>query len=101
MAKSINEKREIELSWVWWNKVYSLLTMNFQFSGFDFRLFLRLADWAFTSFIIPAVTMCVTFSVYVGLLFFTMMQLTPLQAVIMKKTLDGSVSCSVTRPTAE
>ncbi|KAG5722131.1 hypothetical protein E4T56_gene16944, partial [Termitomyces sp. T112] len=56
MAKRIDEKREIELSWVWWNKIYSLMTMNFHF-------------------IIPAVTMCVTFSVY---------------AVIMKQTLDAA-----------
>ncbi|KNZ71686.1 ATP-binding cassette transporter abc4 [Termitomyces sp. J132] len=45
MAKKIDEKRKTELHWVWWNKLYSLLTLVFQF-------------------IIPAVTMCVTFSVY-------------------------------------
>ncbi|KAG6888553.1 hypothetical protein C0995_007425 [Termitomyces sp. Mi166 len=34
MAERIDEKREAELTWVWWNKIYSLLTMNFQFSGY-------------------------------------------------------------------
>ncbi|KAG6906813.1 hypothetical protein DXG01_011997 [Tephrocybe rancida] len=29
MTDRIDEKRDIELSWVWWNKIYSLLTMNF------------------------------------------------------------------------
>ncbi|KAG6813437.1 hypothetical protein H0H92_011134 [Tricholoma furcatifolium] len=45
MASEIDEKRDAELKWVWWNKMYSLVTLCFQF-------------------IIPAVTMCVTFSVY-------------------------------------
>ncbi|KAG6830594.1 hypothetical protein H0H92_015875 [Tricholoma furcatifolium] len=57
MAERIDEKREIELSWVWWNKIFSLLAMNF-------------------NFIIPAVTMCVTFSVY---------------ALVMKGTLNASI----------
>lgn len=30
MNERIDEKREIELSWVWWNKIYTLGTMNFQ-----------------------------------------------------------------------
>ncbi|KAF8068784.1 P-loop containing nucleoside triphosphate hydrolase protein [Lyophyllum atratum] len=45
MSERINEKREIELLWVWWNKIYTLLTMNFHF-------------------VIPAVTMAATFSFY-------------------------------------
>ncbi|KAF8956143.1 P-loop containing nucleoside triphosphate hydrolase protein [Flammula alnicola] len=31
MSERINEKREVELNWVWWNKIYTLGTMNFQF----------------------------------------------------------------------
>ncbi|KAG5341450.1 hypothetical protein C0989_010391 [Termitomyces sp. Mn162] len=30
MAKKIDEKRKTELHWVWWNKLYSLLTLVFQ-----------------------------------------------------------------------
>ncbi|GLB42122.1 putative P-loop containing nucleoside triphosphate hydrolase protein [Lyophyllum shimeji] len=45
MSERIDEKREVELYWVFWNKIYSLTTMNFHF-------------------ITPAVTMCITFSVY-------------------------------------
>lgn len=39
MATQIDEKREIELTWVWWNKVYSLSTLNFQFRVFSFSRF--------------------------------------------------------------
>ncbi|KDR82057.1 hypothetical protein GALMADRAFT_240518 [Galerina marginata CBS 339.88] len=56
MSDRINDKREVELNWVWWNKIYTLGTMNF-------------------NFIIPAVTMCVTFAVY---------------ALVMKRTLDAA-----------
>ncbi|KAF9469423.1 P-loop containing nucleoside triphosphate hydrolase protein [Collybia nuda] len=56
MSKQIDEKREIELNWVLWNKIYSLSTLNFHF-------------------IIPAVTMCSTFSFY---------------AIGMKRTLDAA-----------
>ncbi|KAF8068839.1 P-loop containing nucleoside triphosphate hydrolase protein [Lyophyllum atratum] len=31
MSERIDEKRELELYWVWWNKIYSLATLNFQF----------------------------------------------------------------------
>lgn len=30
MSERIDEKREIELQWVWWTKVYSLVTLSFQ-----------------------------------------------------------------------
>ncbi|KAG6830884.1 hypothetical protein H0H87_006879 [Tephrocybe sp. NHM501043] len=56
MIDRIDEKRKIELNWVFWNKIYSLATLNFHF-------------------IIPAVTMCATFSIY---------------AVVMKNTLDAA-----------
>ncbi|KAF9462732.1 P-loop containing nucleoside triphosphate hydrolase protein [Collybia nuda] len=45
MSAQINEKREVELIWVWWNKVYTFTNMNFHF-------------------FIPAITMCSTFLVY-------------------------------------
>lgn len=39
MATQIDEKREIELTWVLWNKVYSISTLNFQFRCFLFSHF--------------------------------------------------------------
>ncbi|KAG5644694.1 hypothetical protein DXG03_007917 [Asterophora parasitica] len=31
MSQLIDEKREVELTWLWWSKIYGLCTMNFQF----------------------------------------------------------------------
>lgn len=30
MTEHIDEKREIEMNWIFWNKVYGLITMMFQ-----------------------------------------------------------------------
>lgn len=34
MSALIDEKREIELTWVWWNKMYSVVNTNLQFRTF-------------------------------------------------------------------
>ncbi|KAG6872990.1 hypothetical protein C0995_004366 [Termitomyces sp. Mi166 len=61
MAEQIDEKRKTELHWVWWNKIWVLSSFPSSFLVVDdYNVSIR--------FIIPAVTMCVTFSVYTELL---------------------------------
>lgn len=34
MSELIDEKREVELTWIWWNKMYSVANLNLQFRVF-------------------------------------------------------------------
>lgn len=34
MSALIDEKREVELTWIWWNKMYSVINLNLQFRVF-------------------------------------------------------------------
>ncbi|KAG5644693.1 hypothetical protein DXG03_007916 [Asterophora parasitica] len=73
MSERIDEKREAELTWVWWSKFYTLITMIFQFRAlpFSFAYFLT----RLVSYLLPALTMIATFTVY---------------ALAMKRSLDAA-----------